>query len=388
MEGIEQLTKFCLGQKRMPATLAHMTSHMETLYFLPPGESLHHVIQRMADCAAPHEKKMLTRLRMARNFAFLVRVIIHQENRLVTIRKGTYAFSRMMKKVVSSEKDHPGKEIWLEVRSDSPMARKTATELRQQLANLRKDLRVSLEGEPPVHTLILAGAKNAGKSQFVNCILGEDAASTDIHTEKMRAAHYEGGGFSIIDTAGANEARAGKSPAWGWQNIDAFGPGALGIFVMNYSSYLTTDEEACLRAFCKTLEAHGMEPPLILVNRMDELYATPEEKSFARASDYLRSRLEALGYRSLLVLPISATAYRYAARAEQKMNASGIRNHSIRDVRKLLEKEDDPTIAAFLEEMLFRIKRFHGIQEPTIEDVKRISGVPRALAYLNGRRKG
>lgn len=384
MADVECLPALYVEPQRISATIAHMLRHSENLYLFPADLAPYHVIEALTNHGSPREETCLTRIRIARDVAFPSAVILHKGNRSVAIRKGADGLSRALAKAVAWG---GWDDAWIEV-PEKTSAMETATEIRQQIANLRCDIRVIRAGEPPVQTLVIAGAKNAGKSFFVNCLLGADVADTDSHTRKERFVRYEGEAFSIIDTAGANEAQAGAAPAWGWQGIGGLGEGALGIFVMNYSSHLTTDEETCLRAFCAFLAEQGLEPPLILVNRIDELYAAPEKKSAVRAATYLRGRLKALGFGPLLVLPVSAMAYRYAMCVEQKMEEAGIDDRTLYGVRRILRKERDRTMTAFLKEELGWLEDFHGIETPTLDDVKRMSGIPLALAYLQGRKKG
>ncbi len=384
MGGVERLSKTYLRAERISATIAHMLSNPNDLYIFPQEMAPYHVIEALTNHGDPQEEACLTRIRIARDVSFVSGVVLHKKNRTLRIRRGKNGLSRALTKAVAwGGLD----DVWFEVLADVS-SMETATELRQQIANLRCDIRVVRDDEPPVRTLLLAGAKNAGKSFFVNCLLDKDVASTDSHARKERFVRYEHDAFSVIDTAGTNMAQAGENPTWGWENVKSIGTNTLGIFIMNYSSHLTTDEGNCLRAFVSFLAEHGLEPPLILVNRMDELYAAPEKKSAVRAATYLRGRLAALGFGSLLVLPVSAMAYRYATIVEQKMMEAGIEERTLRGVKSLLKQERDRTMAAFLKEELGWMEDFHGIEDPTIEDVKRVSGIPLALAYLQGRKKG
>lgn len=384
MAGVERLPETDLHPNRISATIAHMLAHPDDFYIFPQELPPYRVIEALTNHGGPQEEAYLTQVRIARDVTFSSKVVLHKKQRTLRIRKGKNGLFRALKKAVTWG---GWDDAWFEV-LEGGSAMETATELRQQIANLRCNIRVVRAGEPPIRTLLLAGAKNAGKSFFVNCLLGKDAADTDSHTRKERFRRYESEAFSIIDTAGANEARADGTPAWGWEGVSGLGKETLGIFVMNYSSHLTTDEGDCLRAFCAFLAEQGLEPPLILVNRMDELYAAPEKKSAVRAATYLRGRLAALGFGTLFVLPVSAMAYRYAVIIEQKIVEAGIGEQTLCGVKKLLRKERDRTMAAFLKEELGWMEDFHGIKDPTIEDVKRASGIPLAFAYLQGRKKG
>lgn len=385
MVSVKRIPEKRLSPKRISATIAYMLAHPDTLYILPQEMAPYRAIEALTSRSTPQEKERLTRIHIARDVIFSSKVVLHNNSRTLRIRRGKNGLSRALAKAAAWGNM---KDVWFEVLADAS-AMQTATELRQQIANLRCNIRVVRTGEPTVRTLLIAGAKNAGKSFFVNCLLGKDAASTDRHAKKASFVRYESDTFSIIDTAGVNVAQASENPVWGWEHVQDIGTDTLGVFVVNYSSHRTTDEENCLRAFVRFLAEHGLEPPLILVNRMDELYSSEEaSKSFIRFATYLRSKFAEAGFGPLLVLPISAMTYRYAVSIEQELAAVGIDDRTLTGVQELNTKVRDHTRTAFLKQGLRHMEEFHGIQNPTIEDVKRASGIPLALAYIQGRQKG
>ena len=85
---------------------------------------------------------------------------------------------------------------------------------------------------------------------------------------------------------------------------------------MNYSSHLSSDETELFsdvyRKFCSESKTI-----LIALNRIDEMYAAEVVKSYERAADYVRSRLEALKYDNVLIVPVSALTGIYTAKLQK-----------------------------------------------------------------------
>lgn len=108
----------------------------------------------------------------------------------------------------------------------------------------------------------------------------------------------------LIDTPGSNFAAAKDHAEITQKTLSQV---THAIFVMNYSAHLTQDEiklfDSVYNHFNNT---EFQKPVLIAINRVDEIFSSPEIKSYERVADYIHYRLTALGYENFLVVSVSA----------------------------------------------------------------------------------
>ncbi len=147
-------------------------------------------------------------------------------------------------------------------------------DLRARIATLRT---VLLEKRPPA--LALVGRRGAGKSSLVNALFGAKVAEVGhvtAQTGKGRWYDYErqGGAMSILDTRGIQE---GSAPAEADEAKNAIDSIALElrakapdvvVFVAKASEVdaaIDADLDALTRICSEIRDAHGVEPPVVVV---------------------------------------------------------------------------------------------------------------------------
>ncbi|MBR0034110.1 MAG: dynamin family protein, partial [Synergistaceae bacterium] len=197
-------------------------------------------------------------------------------------------------------------------------------------------------------------------------------------------------GYEVIDTPGPNFAGAGTKhyeiARKCIQEAD------ICIFVMNYSNHLTHDEQKFLEEIRTVFAEQGKFYSLfVAVNRIDERYASEVEKSVCRLVDYIRSRLEGLGYRNIILFGTSALQSFYLDKTSDFMRELNICPQNNEPLTPELETlfDDYPkqakkhtTELAFMETALRNLKHFHGVKKPTASDIKIFSGIPQLEQHL------
>ena len=197
-------------------------------------------------------------------------------------------------------------------------------------------------------------------------------------------------GYEVIDTPGPNFAGAGEEH----YRIarDCIREADICIFVMNYSNHLTTDEQKFLEEIRSSFTDQGKFYSLfIAVNRIDERYASEVEKSVSRLVDYIRSRLEGLGYMNIVLFGTSALQSFYLDKTFSLMRELNISPSDDEPLAPFLESmfDDYPKQTrkhtnelAFIETALRNLKHFHGVRKPTASDIGNFSGIPQLEHHL------
>ncbi|MFL0247782.1 dynamin family protein [Candidatus Clostridium stratigraminis] len=208
--------------------------------------------------------------------------------------------------------------------------------------------------------------------------------------------------FTIIDTPGPNYAGANNSSqginmhkrnAYKWiEKSDVV------IFLVNYSNYLTTDEEEFFRDIKTQFEKHDKFYSLIVaVNKLDEMYMSEcENKSVVRFLDYLRSKLNSLGYSGFIVLGISARSYfdiikvsqldsselKYLGETKRMSQLSGdeLRLRLKKLKRKYIGK-NQMTVLSFVDDQLEKLECFQGLNDVSLNTLRERSGIPKLMDY-------
>ena len=143
--------------------------------------------------------------------------------------------------------------------------------------------------------------------------------------------------------------------------------------MLNYSAHLSNDEAELLGEFFgKFSPPDESRLVVIALNRIDEMYAADVVKSYERAADYIASRVEALGWRTFVIVPVSALTGIYAKKV-------GGAVESVRGkLAERLEKIDDAgseNAAEFLSERVREKKRFYGAEVRTMLELGGMSRV-------------
>ena len=190
-------------------------------------------------------------------------------------------------------------------------------------------------------------------------------------------------GFEIYDTPGPNFAGAGTEHETIAANC--IERADVCIFVMNYSTHLTTDEVKFLEKIHGFFKEKGkFYSLLIAVNRVDERYSAEVEKSVTRVVDYIRKRMEGLEYPNIVTFGTSALQSFYLGKIRQLCGQGdvGIDRDTIEEMAASKENRKWMTQLDFIETSLRQLKRFHGYKNPTDCDLERMSGVPQLGRYV------
>ena len=338
--------------------------------------------------------------------------------------------------------------------AEQKISEESAERLQRMSESLSAMLKAFDEGKVRTLKIAAMGTKKAGKSVIINSILGRDYAptSSELPTpnvvryipcpesipltleymgnaqafetpealssyilEEFRKAQKKTGegseledmtiyypsdeytGYEVIDTPGPNFAGAGtKHYEIARKCIEE---ADICIFVMNYSTHLSDDEEKFLKEIRDSFAQHGKFYSLfIAVNRIDERYSSTVEKSVCRLVDYIRSRLVELGYKNVILFGTSALQSFYLDKITSLMKNFEIYPDDNKPFAPKLERfdyeqayaytEDDlNTELEFLTSSIRRLERFHGISSPTPSDIRNFSGIPqmeRHLQYIGG----
>jgi hypothetical protein len=208
--------------------------------------------------------------------------------------------------------------------------------------------------------------------------------------------------FAIVDTPGPNYAGANsitdginkhKENAYKWiEKSDVV------MFIVNYSNYLALDEEEFFKDIKLQFEKHDKFYSLVVaVNKLDEMYLSEcENKSVVRFLDYLKCKLNSLGYRGFVVLGISARTYFDAIKVAQLDNeelkylgeTKGISQLDGIELRQRLKKlkrkyigKNQMTVLSFVDDQLEKLECFQGFDDLSMDILKERSGMLKLIEY-------
>lgn len=208
--------------------------------------------------------------------------------------------------------------------------------------------------------------------------------------------------FAIVDTpgpnyAGANNIKDGinmhKKNAYKWiEKSDVV------IFLVNYSNYLTIDEEEFFKDIKSQFEKHDKFYSLVVaVNKLDEMYLSEcENKSVVRFLDYIRCKLSSLGYKGVIVLGISARSYFDTIKVSQIDNnelkflgetkrIGLLKGIELRQRLKKLKRKyigkNQMTVLSFVDDQLEKLECFQGLDDVSLDVLKERSGMLKLIEY-------
>lgn len=196
-------------------------------------------------------------------------------------------------------------------------------------------------------------------------------------------------GYEVWDTPGPNVAFTDEHQ----KNAEAcIKEVDVCIFVMNYSNHLTNDEVTFLKNIHSFFKDNNKFYSLfITVNRIDERYAVPEQKSVDRILDYIGSRLEALNYKNVVIFGTSALQSFYldgvidlikADRREDDKDENELPLIDADSIKPLKRAHKDSlTPIKFIGDALVNLEDFHGIENATEKELYALSGVPQLWSY-------
>jgi Predicted GTPases len=208
--------------------------------------------------------------------------------------------------------------------------------------------------------------------------------------------------FSIVDTPGPNYAGANnfeqginmhKKNAYKWiEKSDVV------IFLINYSNYLTLDEEEFFKDIKSQFEKHDKFYSLVVaVNKLDEMYLSEcENKSVVRFLDYIRYKLHTLGYKGFIILGVSARSYfdiikvsqidnrelKYLGESKRIEQLSGIElRQRLKKLKRKYIGKNEMTVLSFVDDQLEKLECFQGIDDLSLDILRQRSGMPKLIDY-------
>ena len=208
--------------------------------------------------------------------------------------------------------------------------------------------------------------------------------------------------FSIVDTPGPNYAGANnfeqginmhKKNAYKWiEKSDVV------IFLINYSNYLTLDEEEFFKDIKSQFEKHDKFYSLVVaVNKLDEMYLSEcENKSVVRFLDYIRCKLHILGYKGFIVLGVSARSYfdiikvsqidnrelKYLGESKRIEQLCGIElRQRLKKLKRKYIGKNEMTVLSFVDDQLEKLECFQGIDDVSLDILRQRSGMPKLIDY-------
>ena len=193
--------------------------------------------------------------------------------------------------------------------------------------------------------------------------------------------------FTLIDTPGPNLAGSNhKEIAYKWIEV-----ADVIIFVIDYSKYLTNDEENYLRdiktVFDKYNKSHSF---IVIVNKIDLLYASGEKNSVVRFLDFLKFKLKELGYNGFVIFAASALQYFSAAKVPKLKGCEHLYEEAsdrlIRELRKCKSNyigRKEMSLIRILEDYLRDLEDYQGIIDADLNTILEKSGITRVMNYTN-----
>ena len=417
----------------------------KTAWLLDEHESIWEFIEQLAEAdeKSSYDKPLnLYDFHIAYNLNFPASSVTLQSKSQI-LRDNLRDFSELLNALIHAD----GGELNIVVKSE-----KLKLKIIQQFIYLKIFFPVPVENQTPSKTsgdIGIFGTKKAGKSALINALLGDqysvsspvlptpnkvtysaanpkdkkisltyknatqtfrtvDALQKFLAEENSRANKNSStldvmtisvpnfptflNGARLIDTPGSNFAADKGHADITRKTLDEV---SHAVFVMNYSQYLTQDE---LNLFDKIYKhfnnAKTKRPILIALNRVDEIFASQESKSYERVADYIHYRLTALGYTNFLVVGVSALQAVYFDEitrliAPQSRNfferlTNFFKNFFVKptpfpeQLRKLktdLRGTDKLAVVVFVTNILTDFEDFHGITIDSVRDLQKINRV-------------
>lgn len=208
--------------------------------------------------------------------------------------------------------------------------------------------------------------------------------------------------FTIIDTPGSNYVSAKsidggenmhKKLVYNWiEKSDVV------LFLINYSNYLTEDEEEFFKNIKSQFEKlNKFYSFIIVVNKLDEMYKSEcENKSVTRFLDYIRHKLYELGYNGFVVIGTSARTYFDVIKVSridsdisgtetnyvsiEKLSGAALRAR-IKSLKNRYIGKPEMSSLSFLDEQLENLEYFYGLRDYNLDNLREKSGIPKLEKY-------
>lgn len=197
--------------------------------------------------------------------------------------------------------------------------------------------------------------------------------------------------YTIYDTPGPDLAGADGHKKAAFKAINEVD---VIIFVIDYSKYLTDSEVDYLKKIRDSFSEKNKFYSLILdVNKLDCRYGNEGDKSSIRILDFIRNKLVSIApeFKDTIVIGTSALTYFNCIEMEKIAECADLGKHdSFRDdLETLIEdfsddkkKCDEVNAMQFISNMIGNIKTFDGIRVKEINEIKKLSGMPDLLSYV------
>lgn len=198
--------------------------------------------------------------------------------------------------------------------------------------------------------------------------------------------------YTIYDTPGPDLAGADGHKEAAYKAINEVD---VIIFAIDYSKYLTDSEVEYLKKIRDSFSEKKKFYSLILdVNKLDCRYGNEGDKSSIRILDFVRNKLLGIApeFRDTIVIGTSALTYFNCIEMEKIAECADLgKNDSFReDLEDLIEnyfsddreKHNEVNAMQFISNMIGNIKTFDGIRVKKIDEIKRLSGMPDLLSYV------
>lgn len=197
--------------------------------------------------------------------------------------------------------------------------------------------------------------------------------------------------YTIYDTPGPDLAGADGHKEAAYKAINEVD---VIIFAIDYSKYLTDSEVEYLKKIRDSFSEKKKFYSLILdVNKLDCRYGSEGDKSSIRILDFIRNKLRSIDpeFRDTIVIGTSALTYFNCIEMEKIPECADLgKNNSFRDdLEDLIEdfsnnrgKHNEVNAMQFIDNMIGNIRTFDGIRVKKIDEIKRHSGMPDLLSYV------
>ena len=193
--------------------------------------------------------------------------------------------------------------------------------------------------------------------------------------------------FTIIDTPGPNLAGSNhREIAYKW--IEA---ADVVVFVIDYSKYLTNDEENYLRDIKTFFDKYDKSQSLIvIVNKIDLMYTSGEKNSIVRFLDFLQFKLKELGYKGFVIFATSALQYFSAIKVPKLKGCEHLYEEdsqrlmgSIRKCKASYIGQKEMSVIRTLEDYIRDLEDYQGVADASLNKVIEKSGMSRVMNYTN-----
>ncbi len=207
-----------------------------------------------------------------------------------------------------------------------------------------------------------------------------------LYPNKNNLANFSN--YTIVDTPGPDFAGADhKEIAKKWiEKSDVV------LFVVDYGKHLTDTEEKYLQDIKTYFEKYDkFYSFIVVVNKMDLMYLDGSSKqSSTRFLDYLRFKLNNIGYEGFFMFGVSALDYFNSKKILtiegcEELNTDDLDkfNNCLVNARRKYQGKEEINIISYINNQISRLGDFHGIWDSNLETIIEHSGMERLINFTN-----